>query len=204
MDLASSMPNTEYLSSLNVLIVSHRDDVTNTIVRGLPGATTTRVYNPELAADRDQLRMDDHDVVVVFRSKADPALLDHLSSMLQRYPLPLLLFVESDDDSLARQAIRAGVSSFVVDGLQQSRIATLVEIAIERFKLNDALHRELLKSQESLAARKSVERAKGLLMDRRGMSEQDAYRALREMAMQQSKTIRDVADALISVSGLLP
>ncbi|MDJ0920037.1 MAG: ANTAR domain-containing protein [Henriciella sp.] len=198
------MPNTEYLSSLNVLIVSHRDDVTNTIVRGLPGATTTRVYNPELAADRDQLRMDDHDVVVVFRSKADPALLDHLSSMLQRYPLPLLLFVESDDDSLARQAIRAGVSSFVVDGLQQSRIATLVEIAIERFKLNDALHRELLKSQESLAARKSVERAKGLLMDRRGMSEQDAYRALREMAMQQSKTIRDVADALISVSGLLP
>lgn len=199
------MPDTNLLSSLNVLVVSHRSDVTDTIVSGLPEQTRTLVYNPKTEiADPQRLMSQDHDVVVVFRRKADTALLKHISSELQKRPVPLLLFVESDEDSLARDAIRAGVSSFVVDGLQQSRIATLIEIAIERFKLNAALHKELIKSQESLAARKSVERAKGMLMDKRGMSEQEAYRALREMAMQQSKTIKEVSETLISISNLLP
>ncbi|MEO0548445.1 MAG: ANTAR domain-containing protein [Pseudomonadota bacterium] len=197
------MPNTDFLASLNVLIVSYRDDVANTISRGLPVPTRKQVLNPKTNT-RERYLHAGHDIAIIFRQKADTDFLKCIASELQQHPVPVILFVETDEDSLARDAIRAGISSFVVDGLQQSRIGTLIEIAIERFKLNDALHQELLKSKESLAARKSVERAKGLLMDRRGMSEQEAYRSLRETAMQQSKTIREVSDTLISISGLLP
>jgi response regulator NasT len=112
------------------------------------------------------------------------------------------MFVENGDGALAREAVRAGVSAYIVDGLSEKRVLPVVEIAIERFKMFDALWRDLEKSKRDLEARKAIERAKGLLMEKRKLSENDAYAAMRTMAMKQKISIKDVADNILSVACL--
>lgn len=144
------------------------------------------------------------DIVVIARPSMDLRYLDAISEVVKAMPIPVLVFVESDPHRMARQAIRAGVTSFVVDGLVAARVPTLIEVTMERFKLSEALRNELLKSQEELAARKIIERAKGLLMDRKQLNEQEAYRTLRELAMRQAKPLKEVAETLITYSDILP
>lgn len=144
------------------------------------------------------------DIVVIARAVIDQKHLDAISDVVKRTPIPVLVFVEADPHRMARQAIRAGVTSFVVDGLVAARVPTLIEVTMERFKLSEALRNELLKSQEELAARKIIERAKGLLMDRKQLNEQEAYRTLRELAMRQAKPLKEVAETLITYSDILP
>lgn len=144
------------------------------------------------------------DIVVIALALIDQRYLDAISQVVKRLPIPVLVFVDADPHRMARQAIRAGVTSFVVDGLVSARVPTLIEVTMERFKLSEALRNELLKSQEELAARKIIERAKGLLMDRKQLNEQEAYRTLRELAMRQAKPLKEVAEALITYSEILP
>lgn len=144
------------------------------------------------------------DIVVVARDDVDQVYLDRIADFTARADVPILVFVEADPNRMARYAIRAGVTSFVVDGLVPARIPTLIEVTMERFKLSQTLRTELLKSQEELAARKVIERAKGLLMDKKQLNEQDAYKALRELAMRQAKPLKDVAETLIAYSDILP
>ena len=99
--------------------------------------------------------------------------------------------------------MRAGVSAYIVDGLTSSRVQPVIEVAIERFKMFDGLQRELEKSKEDLEARKVVERAKGILMDKRNLSEKEAFVSMRKLAMQESITIKQVADKVLSVASLL-
>ena len=79
----------------------------------------------------------------------------------------------------------------------------MIEIAIERFKMFDSLHGELEKSKEDLEARKSIERAKGILMGKRNITESEAFASMRQLAMQESITIKQVADKILSVASLL-
>jgi len=151
-----------------------------------------------------QASWDATDIVLFVKASLDNNDLERISSMLTAIPMPFLVFVDSDPNSIARPAIRAGVTSFVVDGLVAARVPTLIEVTMERFKLSESLRNELLKSQEELAARKVIERAKGLLMEKKQLSEQEAYRALRELAMRQSKSIKDVAETLLVYSDVLP
>ena len=114
------------------------------------------------------------------------------------------MYVITDPYRTARAAIRLGITSFVVDAFEAARMPTLIDVTLERFEQAQSLRNELVKSQEELAARKVIDRAKGLLMDRKNMSEEEAYRALRELAMRQAKPIREVAETLLTYSELLP
>jgi response regulator NasT len=143
------------------------------------------------------------DVIIIDCQAPDRDTLENLRSVARENPKPIVMFVENGDGSLAREAIRAGVSAYIVDGLTEARVRPVLEVAIERFRLVDELRRELEKSKADLAARKVVEKAKGILMTQRNMSENDAYSALRNMAMKQGKTLREVAENVISVADLL-
>jgi response regulator NasT len=143
------------------------------------------------------------DVIIIDCQAPDRDTLENLRTVARENPKPIVMFVENGDGSLAREAVRAGVSAYIVDGLTEARVRPVLEVAIERFRLVDELRRELEKSKADLAARKVVEKAKGILMTQRGMSENDAYTALRNMAMKQGKTLREVAENVISVSDLL-
>lgn len=153
----------------------------------------------QIAADRKPF-----EAVIVTKTEADAACIDSLSSLIDRSNVPVVVFAEKDPDRLASFAIRSGISSFVVDGLDAGRVRPIVEIALERFRMIRALQTELEKSQERLAARKTVEQAKGLLMQHRSMTEQEAYKTLRDMAMRQGKPLKVIAENIIAMSDLLP
>ena len=143
------------------------------------------------------------DVIIIDCESPDRDTLESLRGVARNNPRPIVMFVEDGDGELAKEAVRAGVSAYIVDGLTPSRVQPVIDVAIERFRLVDALHKELAKSKEDLAARKVVERAKGILMEKRGLSENAAFEAMRSMAMNQGKQLREVAESIISVTQLL-
>lgn len=115
-------------------------------------------------------------------------------------PRPVMVFADTGSPELAQQVIREGASACIIDGLQEHRIASLVAVALERFRQSDEIRRELHKTQATLESRKTVERAKGVLMDQRGLSESEAYELMRKTAMKQARPLREVAESILSVS----
>ena len=113
------------------------------------------------------------------------------------------MFVDESDAASTRAAVRAGVSAYVVDGLRSRSVRPIVELAIARFEEHEALRRELREARLHLEERKLVDRAKGMLMQRRGVGEEEAYRLLRKVAMDRQVKIADVARDLIALAELL-
>ena len=126
------------------------------------------------------------DVVIMDCERPDSDTIENLQKVAKENPRPVVMFVQDVDGSLARKAVRAGVSGYIVDGLSAARVKPVIDIAIERFAVVDQLRRERDKSREDLETRKLLDRAKGFLMDQRGMSESEAYSAMRKLAMTEA------------------
>ncbi|QIE42170.1 ANTAR domain-containing protein [Rhodobacteraceae bacterium SC52] len=116
---------------------------------------------------------------------------------------PVALFVDRSDAGLSAAAIEAGLSAYVVDGLTPLRVKPILEAAIARFRLMQRMRTELAETKRALEERKVIDRAKGLLMRARGISEDEAYALLRRTAMDQGRRVADVAEALVTAAGLL-
>ena len=116
---------------------------------------------------------------------------------------PVAMFVDQSDSQTTRSAIDAGVSAYVVDGLRRDRIKPILDAAIARFQLFARMRVELETTKAALAERKVIDRAKGLLMKARGLTEDEAYALLRKTAMDQSRKVADVAQALVTATDLL-
>ena len=122
------------------------------------------------------------------------------SGPLQR---PVAMFVDQSGDQLTAAAIEAGVSAYVVDGLRPNRIKPILDAAIARFNMFHRMRVELDTAKQALEERKLIDRAKGMLMKMRGLSEDEAYSLLRKTAMDQGRKVSDVAQALVTAAGLL-
>ena len=144
------------------------------------------------------------DILIISRQLPDSAMIKTIEELARVRPMPVAVFVETEQDDLARRAIRAGASGYIVKGLAADRVATVVDVAIERFRLTDALLKELSRSKSDLESRKLIEKAKGLLMEQRGVSEHAAYEALRKMAMARGKPMREIAETIVAISNILP
>ncbi|MDD3652452.1 ANTAR domain-containing response regulator [Immundisolibacter sp.] len=142
------------------------------------------------------------DVVIIDLDSPDRDILENMRCLSRDNPHPVVMFASASDADTIRQAIEAGVSAYVVDGLQPGRVRAVVEVAIARFRQYASLQSELAQARTSLAQRKLVERAKGILMTRGGRSENDAYHALRKLAMDQNKTIAEIAQGVIDTAEL--
>jgi response regulator NasT len=99
--------------------------------------------------------------------------------------------------------VQAGVSAYVVDDINPRRVKPILEVAVARFKEFQALRNELEKTRNTLAERKVVDRAKGILMKKRGMDEETAYQALRKLAMDRNQRLADVARTVVEMAELL-
>lgn len=115
---------------------------------------------------------------------------------------PVVMFVDDSDESMIREAIRAGISAYVVDGLRPDRVRPIVETAIHRFQLYRRMEEELLQARAALDERKIIERAKGILMTSRSLTEDQAYAALRRHAMNTGKRLAEVAGSIVTASKL--
>ena len=131
---------------------------------------------------------------------------DTLESMFQlsrAVKRPIAMFVDRSDSASIEAAIEAGVSAYVVDGLRKDRVKPILDMAVSRFNAFSRMARELEEARTELENRKLVERARGILMKSRGLSEEEAYALLRKTAMNQNRKIADIAQSLITAAGLL-
>ena len=116
---------------------------------------------------------------------------------------PVAMFVDQSDPELIHAAINAGLSAYVVGGLERHRIRPILEAAIARFRVTSQMRSELEAAKSALAARKTIDQAKGLLIQAKGLTEDEAYQLIRKTAMDQGRRMIDVAQALITASKLL-
>jgi response regulator NasT len=138
------------------------------------------------------------DVVIIDTESPSRDTLEHLAVMNETAPRPVLMFSHDADQHLIRAAVTAGVTAYLVEGLESTRLAPIMEVALARFAHEAKLRTKLAQVESELADRKIIDRAKRLLMDRRKMNEQDAYAMLRKRAMDHGMKMAEVARQLVS------
>ena len=138
------------------------------------------------------------DVVVIDVDSPSRDTLEQLSMLHAHAPRPVVMFSGDGDDALIHAAVGAGVTAYVVDGL-----APIVQVALARFAHENSMRKRLDEVQQALQDRKQIDRAKGLLMEKRGLSEADAYAALRQQAMKQGVKLAEVARRIVAMADLL-
>lgn len=141
-------------------------------------------------------------VIVDAESEARDAL-EHVVTATRNDPRPIVLFTNDSDTSHVREAVAAGVSAYIVAGLAPERIRPILEVAMARFQHEQALRAELDSARTELQERKLIDRAKGILMQRQGLSEQAAYEKLRKTAMDKGLKLAQVAQRVIELADLL-
>lgn len=143
------------------------------------------------------------DVVLIDLESPSRDILEELASASGPLERPVAMFVDRSDDGLTKAAVEAGVSAYVVDGLQTHRIRPIIDAAISRFSVFKRMRTELETTKRALEERKVIDRAKGILMKTKGLSEDEAYAMLRKTAMDRGRRVSDVAEALVTAAGLL-
>lgn len=145
----------------------------------------------------------DPDVIVIDLENPNRDMLENMFQLSRAVKRPIAMFVDRSDKASIEAAVEAGVSAYVVDGLKQERVKPILDMAISRFNAFSRMTRELEEARTELENRKLVDRAKGILMATRGLSEADAYALLRKTAMNQNRKISEIAQSLITAAGLL-
>jgi two-component system, response regulator / RNA-binding antiterminator len=143
------------------------------------------------------------DVIILDIESPDRDTLEHLCMISRDQPRPIVMFTHDDDSEKIRAAISAGVSAYVVNGLQSERLRPIMDVAMARFKEFQTMRRDLENAESKLAGHKDMDRAKSILMKQRGWTEEEAYQALRKMAMDKGIKLAEVARQLVSVAELL-
>ena len=143
------------------------------------------------------------DVVLMDLGSPSRDTLEEMLAVSRALARPIAMFVDQSDETMIGAAIDAGVSAYVVDGLRKDRVKPILDLAIRRFNAFARMQSELDEARTALADRKTIDKAKAILLQTRGLAEPDAYALLRSTAMRQNKRIAEVAEALITAHSLL-
>jgi response regulator NasT len=183
---------------VRVLVVDESPERAEILREGLRRAgheVTASLTSPvALLKTIDQLMPD---VIVIDTESPSRDVLEHLVVMSQHTPRPVVMFASDGAPETIREAVRAGVSAYVVDGLDKDRIKGIIDVAVARFEDFQRLRGELAEATLKLSERKLVERAKGQLMKMHGIDEEAAYSLLRKMAMDRKQKLAEVARDLL-------
>lgn len=143
------------------------------------------------------------DVILIETESPSRDTLEHLAVMNREMPRPVVMFSQDGDSDTIRAAVKAGVAAYVVDGFDIDRLRPVVDVAVARFEDHQLLKQELAEVNRKLSERKTIEKAKGILMKSRGIDEEAAYATLRKLAMEKSQPIAMVASNLVDMAQLL-
>lgn len=172
------------------------------VAEGLAGVRPLEVRRSE-ALDEAEIAGFAPDVIVIACDSPERDTLESLREVTAANPRPVVMFTDRSAPGLAEAAVQAGVAAYVVDGLAAGRVRPVLEVAMSRFALMQGLRADLAKAKADLASRKTVDRAKGLLMKERGLDEEAAYGVLRKLAMDAGRPIGAVAADLLAYAGVL-
>ena len=143
------------------------------------------------------------DVIFIDLENPNRDMMEHLFQLTRTVARPIAMFVDRSDTASIEAAVDAGVSAYIVDGLKKERVKPILDMAVSRFNAFSRLQRELAVAKSALEERKIVERAKGILMKMRGLSEEQAFALLRQTAMNEKRKIADIAQSVVTAAGLL-
>lgn len=138
------------------------------------------------------------DVILIDLENPNRDTVEQMFRISREVKRPIAMFVDDSDSETTLNAVRAGVSAYIIDGLKRERIRPIVELAVTRFEAFRELEQRAADAESRLAERKAVERAKSVLMRKRGLSEPDAYDAIRRMARDKGKRMVEVAESIIT------
>jgi response regulator NasT len=142
--------------------------------------------------------------LIIIDSESDARdVLEHIVIATRDEPRPIVLFTDHQTPSSVDEAMDAGVTAYIVSGLQAERVKPVLDVALARFRREQKLREELSDTRRQLADRKLIERAKGVLMSRNRLSEEEAYARLRSMAMNKKLKLADIAQRILDVEDLL-
>ena len=145
----------------------------------------------------------DPDVIIIDLQNPSRDVLEQMFQVSRIVRRPIAMFVDQSDKATIEAAIDAGVSAYIVDGLKKERVRAILDMTVSRFSAFERLRVELEETKSALKERKIIEKAKGILMKKRGLDEEAAYALLRRTAMSNGKRIADVAESLVSTVDLL-
>lgn len=143
------------------------------------------------------------DVIFIDLENPNRDMLENMFQLSRAVKRPIAMFVDRSDTASIEAAVDAGVSAYIVDGLRKERVKPILQMAISRFNAFSRMAHELEEVRTELENRKLLDRAKGILMKSRGLSEAEAYALLRKTAMNQNRKISDIAQSLVTAAGLL-
>ena len=146
-----------------------------------------------------------HDPDVVVIDLEDPSR-DALADMFlvsRHVRRPITMFVDQSDSASIEAAVEAGVSAYIVDGLKKERMRPILQTCISRFNAFRKLREELDEARSQLEDRKTIDRAKAIVMRLKGLSEEDAYALMRRTAMNEKRKLADIARSIITAAEVL-
>ncbi|GAB4512507.1 MAG: ANTAR domain-containing response regulator [Sulfuricaulis sp.] len=189
---------------LRILIVTERHERALLMERALAEARYQVTATIEPDDDLVRYAQQAHpDALIMDLEEPGREILEQLQRLGEQQPLPVVVFADRSGRQDIRAAVKAGVGAYVVDGFRPDRIVPVLEAAVARFTEFQALRGERDRAQAKLVERKSIERAKGILMRRRDLAEEAAYRLLRKMAMDRGRQLAEVAESIITAEEML-
>lgn len=143
------------------------------------------------------------DVILIETDSPSRDTLENLAVMSRNMPRPVIMLTHENDGDVMRAAFKAGVSAYIVDNLDLARLKPIVDVAIARFEEHQSLRQEAASATQKLSERKVVEKAKGILMQTRGLDEDQAHGALRKLAMERAQPLAKVAGDVVAMAKFL-
>lgn len=191
-------------TSLTILVIDENRIRASIIEAGLRDAGHDRVtLVHDVTGIARRIAEIEPDVIVIDLENPNRDMLENMFQLSRAVKRPIAMFVDRSDQASIEAAVDAGVSAYIVDGLRRERVTAILGMAISRFNAFARMERELEKARGELEDRKLIDRAKGILMKSRGLSEEAAYQLLRRTAMNQNRKISDIAQSLVTAAGLL-
>ena len=189
---------------MSIIVVEADRDRALQIVDGLRDAGEFEI---DVIADpmglARQIKAKQPDIVLIDIANPSRDTLEELAIASGPMDRPVAMFVDRSEAGMSDAAIEAGVSAYVVNGLQPTRVKPVLDAANARFRMFQRMRIELAETKRALEERKVIDRAKGMIIKARGVDEDQAYAILRKAAMDQGKRVADVAAALVTAAGIL-
>jgi response regulator NasT len=191
-------------SSFKIVIVDESPIRAAILKEGLRDAGFTSVEHiPEMHNLLARIYAFDPDVILIDLENPSRDVLEQMFQVSRAVRRPIAMFVDQSDAASIQQSVEAGVSAYIVDGLKKERIKPILDLCISRFNAFAKLQDELDRTKSALEDRKILDRAKGVLMKLKGLSEEEAYVLIRSTAMREKKKIGEIAQSIITAAEML-
>ncbi|HWM46270.1 MAG TPA: ANTAR domain-containing protein [Xanthobacteraceae bacterium] len=191
-------------ASLKIAIVDENPIRAAILQDGLREAGFTQVVRIDETTNLlARIHTADPDVILIDLENPNRDVLEQMFQVSRIVKRPIAMFVDSSDAASIQASVDAGVSAYIVDGLKKERIKYILDLTISRFNAFSKLQTELDRAKTALEDRKIIDRAKGILMKAKNLSEEQAYALMRKTAMNENKKIAEIAQSIVTAADLL-